>query len=56
MDELNRLAGILEVCADKLELLGTHLEMREKVDELFADLRSHPDLAYLDTQFESFYS
>ncbi len=56
MDELNRLAGILEVCADKLEILSSHVEMRVKIDELFADLRSHPDLAYLDTQFEGFYS
>jgi hypothetical protein len=56
MDELSRLAGILEVCADKLEILSDHLEIRVQVDELFADLRTHPDLAYLDTQFEGFYS
>lgn len=51
MDELNRLADILEVCAQKLEVLSAQVQ----VDELFVDLRTHPDLAYLDAQFSGFY-
>ena len=56
MDELRRLAGILDECAEKLEVFTAQLEVRVQVDELFADLRSHPDLAYLDTQFDGYYA
>jgi len=56
MDELRRLAGILEDCAEKLEVISTQLEVRVQIDELFADLRLHPDLAYLDTQVDGYYS
>ncbi len=51
MDELSRLAGILDECAGKLEVLTARLQ----VDELLLDLRAHPDLAYLDTQMKNFY-
>jgi hypothetical protein len=51
MDELSRLASILDACAEKLEVLSAQLQ----VDELFVDLRTHPDLAYLDAQFQGFY-
>ncbi len=52
MDELDRLTTILDACAGKLEVLTAQLQ----VDELLVDLRTHPDLAYLDAQFNAFYS
>jgi hypothetical protein len=51
MDELDRMARTLETCAHKLEVFSA----RVRVHELGADLRAHPDLAYLDTQLNSFY-
>ncbi len=52
MDELSRLASILDACEDKLEILSAQLQ----VGELLLDLRHHPDLAYLDAQFTAYYS
>ncbi|MBT0769388.1 hypothetical protein KIH74_10690 [Kineosporia sp. J2-2] len=51
MDELSRMASTLEACAHKLEVFSARL----RADELFSDLRQHPDLAYLDTQLDGFY-
>ncbi|GLY15581.1 hypothetical protein LWF15_03825 [Kineosporia rhizophila] len=51
MDELSRLAGILQACSDKLEVLSGQV----RADALFFDLTSHPDLAYLDAQVDGYY-
>jgi len=51
MDELTRLNDILEVCAQRLELFTAAI----LAEQLAADLRLHPDLAYLDSQLDGFY-